>query len=78
MMGEGPLQNQCTIRLEHYVKLKIAWSPVPGNAKPVRGARLLNGGANVNHGVSEGTVVRQLPKRASGEIDQVIVLDVAE
>jgi hypothetical protein len=35
----------------------------------------LNGGASVNHGISQGTVVLQLPKRASGEIDQVIVLE---
>ena len=35
----------------------------------------MNGGAEVNHAVAEGSVVLQLPKRAADEIDQVIVLE---
>ena len=46
-------------------------------AKPIRDAHLLNGGQTVNHAVSEGSVVLQLPKRALNEIDQVIVLELA-
>ena len=48
---------------------------LPGIAKPLRDAHLMNGGAKVIHGVSEGSVVLQLPKRTPGEIDQVIMLE---
>ena len=48
---------------------------LPGIARPVRGAHLLNGGAKVNYQISEGSVVVRLPPRAAGEIDQVIVLE---
>ena len=51
---------------------------LPGIAKPVRDAHLMNGGAKVSLGVSGGSVVLQLPKRAPGEIDQVIVLEVTQ
>ena len=48
---------------------------LPGISKPVRAAHLMNGGAEVNHAIAEGSVVLELPKRAPNEIDQVIVLE---
>jgi alpha-L-fucosidase len=50
---------------------------LPGIAKP-RDSRLLNGGAKVNSGMSEGSLVLQLPPRTPDEFDQVIVLDLTQ
>jgi alpha-L-fucosidase len=61
----------------HVLDPSLTVLALPGIAKTIRDAHLLNGGARVDHGVSEGSVVLQLPKRASGEIDQVIVLESA-
>jgi alpha-L-fucosidase len=46
-----------------------------GIAKPVQEAHLMRGGAKVIFGMSQGSVVLQLPPRADNEIDQVIVLE---
>ena len=59
----------------HVLDPSLSVLALPGIAKPVRAAHLMNGGAKVNHAVSEGSVVLQLPKRAANEIDQVIVLE---
>jgi alpha-L-fucosidase len=62
----------------HVLDPSLSVLALRGIAKPVRDAHLMNGGANVNLGNSEGSVVLQLPKRASGEIDQVIVVETEE
>ncbi len=62
----------------HALDPSLSVLALPGIARPVRNAHVLNGGAKVNSGISEGSVVLQLPKRAPGEIDQVIVLELAE
>jgi len=67
-------QNGNTVYV-HVLDPSLSVLALPGIAKPVRDAHLLNGGAKVNHQVADGSVVLQLPKRAVGEIDQVIVLE---
>jgi alpha-L-fucosidase len=61
----------------HVLDPSLTVLALPGISKPVRGAHLMNGGAEVSHAVAEGSVVLQLPKRAAGDIDQVIVLELA-
>ena len=59
----------------HVLDPTLSVLALPGLAKPVQGARLLNGGTKVSFASADGSVVLQLPSRAKTEIDQVIVLE---
>jgi alpha-L-fucosidase len=73
--GWGVTTQRTNTIYVHVLDPTLTVLALPGIAKPVRRAQLLNGGTTVSHQVAEGSVVLQLPKRASGEIDQVIVLE---
>ena len=73
--GWGVTTQRGNIVYVHVLDPTLGVLALPGIASPVRDAHLLNGGGKVNHGVSEGTLVLQLPPRATAEIDQVIVLE---
>lgn len=73
--GWGVTTQRGNIIYVHVLDPTLTILALPGVAKPVRAAHLMNGGAAVNHTVAEGSMVLQLPKRAAGDIDQIIVLE---
>lgn len=73
--GWGVTTQRGNIIYVHVLDPSLTVLALPGISKPVRTAHLMNGGAEVNHTLTEGSVVFQLPKRAVGDIDQVIVLE---
>ncbi len=73
--GWGVTTQRANTLYVHVLDPTLTVLALPGVAKSVRDAHLMNGGASVSHQVVEGTVVLQLPKRAPDDIDQVIVLE---
>jgi len=76
--GWGVTTQRGNVIYVHVLDPSLSVLALPGIAKPVRDAHLLNGGSKVSYGISEESVVLQLPKRTPGEIDQVIVVELAE
>ena len=73
--GWGVTTQRGSIVYVHVLDPTLTVLALPGIAKPVQDARLLNGGAKVSVATSAGSVVLQLPPRAKNEIDQVVVLE---
>ena len=59
----------------HVLDPTLSVLALPGIARPVQEAHLLNGGNKVPFTNSDGSLVLKLPARAAKEIDQVVVLD---
>ena len=76
--GWGVTTQRGSIVYVHVLDPTLTVLALPGIAKPVQDARLLNGGAKVSVATSAGSVVLQLPPRAKNEIDQVVVLETGQ
>jgi len=59
----------------HVLDPTLSVLALPGIAKPVKEAHLLNGGNKVPFTNSEGSLVLKLPARDAKEIDQVVILE---
>jgi alpha-L-fucosidase len=59
----------------HVLDPTLSVLALPGIAKSIQDARLLNGGNKVPFTNSEGHLVLKLPTRDAKEIDQVVVLE---
>ena len=76
--GWGVTTQRGSIVYVHVLDPTLTVLALPGIAKPVQDARLLNGGAKVSVATSASSVVLQLPPRAKNEIDQVVVLETGQ
>jgi len=62
----------------HVLDPSLTVLALPGIAKPVQEAHLMNGGNKVAFSISEGSVVLKLPVREPKEVDWVVVLTTAQ